>query len=120
MTMTYTVPLTGAEEAPTPVTTTATGTATVILNPTSGLVTVSGTFTGLSSMANNAHLHGPAAVGANAPPILQLTFDMATSGVFAGSGTLTATQVQDVLMGRTYLNVHSVNFTAGEIRGQVD
>jgi hypothetical protein len=34
---------------------------------------VSGTFTGLTSDATAAHIHGPAAVGANAPVIVPLT-----------------------------------------------
>jgi hypothetical protein len=45
---------------------------------------------------------------------------MATSGNFSGSGTLTPAQVQDVLMLRTYINIHSVTYPNGELRGQVD
>jgi hypothetical protein len=118
-TMTYMVPLSGAAEVP-PVATTAVGTATVTLDPGSGAVTVTGSYGGFTTPVNGAHIHGPALPGMNAGIIVPLMFDAAMSGNLSGSGTLTPAQVQDMLMGRTYVNVHSTAYPMGEIRGQVD
>ncbi len=115
---TFTITLDGSQEVP-PVPTTATGTGTVTLNVTTGACTISGTYTGLTSACNNAHLHGPGAPGVIAGIILGATHTGGTTGTYSGSGTLTPTQVGHVLNGLTYLNVHSVMFGAGEIRGQV-
>lgn len=118
-TMTYTVPLTGAEEVP-PVSTSATGTTTVTLDQATMMVSVSGDFSGLSSTATAAHIHGPAMPGMNAPILVPLTVPSATSGTVTGSGPLTAAQMADLLAGRMYVNVHSMTYPMGEIRGQID
>jgi hypothetical protein len=66
-----------------------------------------------------AHLHGPAAPGANAGAKLALVVVTGTrEGVIAGQGTLDATTISALEAGNTY-NFHSSNFTGGEIRGQV-
>jgi hypothetical protein len=96
----------------------ATGTATVTLDA-ANMVTVTGTFAGLSSNAVAAHIHGPAPVGMNAGIIVNLTATAAPQGTVTGSGTLTAAQRTDMLGGLTYINVHSANNTGGEIRGQI-
>lgn len=110
--------LDGSQEVP-PVATAGTGSGTLTLDLATSVLTVSGSYSGLTSNANVAHLHGPAAVGANAGIIFGLTISGGTSGTFSGSGNLTATQVQSVLTGLTYLNVHTANFGNGELRGQV-
>ena len=117
----YNVALTGAMEVLTAGQTasTATGSATVILNPNTGAVSVQGSFTGLSSSAISAHIHGPAPAGMNANPIVVLSATSATAGAVSGNGTLTAQQVTDMKAGLTYINVHSTNYHDGEIRGQI-
>src|SRR3569623_1396789 len=85
----YNVTHTGAMEAfstPTAAST-ATGAATVTLNPNTGAVSVQGSFTGLSAAASSAHIHGPAAAGVNADIILPLTATPATAGAVSGLGT---------------------------------
>jgi len=117
----YQVALNGAMEGATtglPIST-GTGSATVVLNPSTGAVTVTGSFTGLSSQASGAHIHGSAAAGAAAGVIVPLTASPATAGAISGSGTLTSQQIMDMKNGLTYINVHSMNYSAGEIRGQI-
>ena len=114
---TYNVTLDGAHEVPM-VTTTATGTATITLDA-SNLVTVTGAFSGLSSTATVAHIHGPATATMTADPIIPLTITQGTSGTVTGSGTLTDAQAADMRAGRTYINYHSMNHTTGEIRAQI-
>jgi|HubBroStandDraft_6_1064221.scaffolds.fasta_scaffold646507_2 hypothetical protein len=100
---------------------TATGTATVTLNETTGLVSVSGTFSGLSGPATMAHIHGletSPGVG-NEGIIVTLVATNATSGTLTGSGTLTPADVTGMLDGLTYLNIHTALHTSGEIRGNI-
>ena len=99
----------------------AMGTATVTLNETTGAVSVSGTFSGLTGPATMAHIHGletAPGVG-NANVIVPLVATAATSGTLTGSGTLTPTEVTGMLAGLTYLNIHTAAHPAGEIRGNI-
>ena len=109
----FTATLTGAQETP-PNNSTATGRATLLLSPDEKTGRVSLAFESLSSSQTAAHIHGPAAAGATAPPL----FDLPMGQVSDFPITLTAAQVQDLKNGLFYINVHSTNFTAGEIRGQ--
>src|SRR5439155_22250819 len=69
------------------------------------------------------HVHGPAEPGQTAG----VMFDLATNApqqdgswkwVFAPTGTLTvADQLNAIKAGRTYVNIHSSKYPAGEIRG---
>ena len=115
-TTTFTATLSGANESP-PVTTSATGSATATLSGTQ--LTLTGSFSGLSSNANNAHIHGPADAGVTAPPICNLTYSAATSGTLSGSCAFSAGQVTELNNGQMYINVHSVDHGPGEIRGHL-
>jgi hypothetical protein len=99
----------------------AMGTATVTLNETTGAVSVSGTFSGLTGPAMAAHIHGletAPGVG-NENIIVTLVATAATSGTLTGSGTLTPAEVTGMLAGLTYLNIHTALHSAGEIRGNI-
>ncbi len=117
-THTYLVNLSGAEEVP-PVVTAGTGQCVVQLNDVSGAVTLNGTFSGLTSNATAAHIHGPAPVGTNAGILITLTETGGTSGNVFGSGTLSAGNVTNLLNGLMYVNIHTTNNGGGEIRGQI-
>ena len=115
---TYAVSMTGAEEVP-PVVTGGTGTAIVTLDDVTGNVTVSGNFTGLTSNATAAHIHGPAAPGANAGILITLSETGGTSGAVTGSGMLSPANVTNMLNGLMYVNIHTSINPTGEIRGQI-
>jgi hypothetical protein len=108
------VKLTGAEETP-PVTTSASGTATISIAANKS---VSGTVntTGIDGKA--AHIHvGPR--GESGPPII--TLRKGPRGVWsvpAGS-KLSNEQFASFKSGNLYLNVHSTEHKSGEIRGQL-
>jgi uncharacterized repeat protein (TIGR01451 family) len=105
--------LDGAQETP-PHNTPARGTATLLLDKDEKTALVSLHFRDLSSTQTDAHIHGPAAVGESAPPVFDLP-----DGVFENFQiTLTSQQVSDLKAGLFYVNVHTQNFPAGEIRGQ--
>ena len=112
------VQLTPGAEVP-PTASTGSGTGAVTLDDVTGVVSITGTYTGLTSNANAAHLHGPAPVGMNAGIIIAFTQTGGTTGTFSGSGTLTAPQITAMINGLHYLNVHTNMFGAGEIRGQI-
>ena len=77
----------------------------------------------LSSVANAAHIHGPAPASTGAGVLVDLgAFNggaWGTSGTLAGSVNLTPAVRNAVLAGRTYVNIHTVNNSDGEIRGQI-
>jgi hypothetical protein len=115
---TFSMTMTGAQEVP-PNSSTATANVTVVLNRNNGAVTVTGSFTGLGSDATVAHIHGPAAVGVAGPILFPLNVPSAPSGSISGTGTMSTVQMNDMLGGQTYVNIHSVNFPNGELRAQI-
>lgn len=109
----FTATLTGAQETP-PNSSPATGRATLWLSPDEKSGRVSVTFNSLTSNQTDAHIHGPAPAGVSAPPI----FPLPLGQISDFSIVLTPSQVQDLKSGLFYVNIHSSNFPAGEIRGQ--
>jgi Cu/Zn superoxide dismutase len=113
--------LTGAQQVP-PVATTATGMGTVVLNATEDQITVNLDFSGLTSNANAAHIHGAAAAGFNAGVLFD--FSSVTPAATSGSipqqiFSITPGQVAQLKAGEFYFNIHTSNFGGGEIRGQI-
>src|SRR5262245_7067477 len=76
---------------------------------------VSLSFNNLSSAETSAHIHGPAAAGANAPAIATLPNGQVVNFPI----TLTAAQANDLSGGLLYVDVHTANSPDGEIRGQL-
>ena len=74
------------------------------------------TFSGLTGPASAAHFHGPAAPGANAPPMVAMA---SPTSPIVGTATLTDKQIADLEAGKWYFNVHTAAHPGGEIRGQV-
>jgi hypothetical protein len=108
------VTLTGAEETP-PVTTSATASGTIAIAADKS---VSGTVKTAGIDGTVAHIH-VGAPGQSGPPII--TLSKGADGVWsvpAGS-KLTDEQYADFKAGKLYVNVHSTEHKAGEIRGQL-
>ena len=117
----YVAMLSGQNEVP-PVTTTARGTIVASLNCRT--LTLSGSFSGLSSAFQAAHIH-LGLQGVNGPviyPLNVVTLLPNTAGNLLRSDnsfTLTKDQLAALKAGGLYINVHSANFVGGEIRGQI-
>lgn len=111
--------LDGLQEVP-PVATPGTGMATMTLDDVTNQFTMTGSFSNLIGTTNNAHVHGPAAVGVPAGVLFGITFDFGvSSGNFSFNGVITPTQAGHILAGNTYINLHSTFRPGGEIRGQI-
>ncbi len=114
----FAVSMDGSQEVP-PVVTAGTAQVNVTLDDVSGAVSVFGNFSGLGSSATLAHIHGPAVPGMNAGILVTLSENGGTSGQVSGGGTLTPSEVTDMLNGLHYLNIHTMVNGGGEIRGQI-
>lgn len=94
---------------------TGTGTFTLIGNQ----LTYQVSYSGLSSPAVAAHLHGPADAAGTAGVLQGLNGASGTSGTLSGSLILTPDQLAHLIDGLVYVNVHSSEHPGGEIRGQL-
>ena len=110
--------LSGAQEVPA-VATSATGYARVFINETTGQLNFTVVFNNLSSNQIASHIHAPAPLGATVGVAINFGAVGGTSGTISGSTTVTPTQLAQIRQHLGYVNVHSANFTGGEIRGQL-
>lgn len=97
------------------------GIGTATWDSETSLLTMAGTFTGLMAPASAAHIH-PGAAGANGPVLVGITFSSgSTSGTFSYSGTAvdTVAEIDALFAGGLYVNIHTLEFPGGEIRGQL-
>ena len=126
---TFIATMTGANERPTPNSSTATGTATYVL--TGNLLSYVVTVNGLTAPASGAHIHvGSSSVAG--PIIVPYTVSATQSGVVStgtidlsfpiasGNSTITGDSLRVLRNnGNAYTNVHDASFPGGEIRGQI-
>ena len=143
--MTFVGNLAGANEVP-PVVSPGTGLATVVLDPTAQTIQINVTFSGLTSNDVAAHIHCCAPLGTNAGvattvpafPLFPLgvtsgsysspVFDLTQSTIYnpafvtlqGGLIQAEAALIAGIENEMTYLNIHTVNFQGGEIRGQLE
>lgn len=89
--------------------------------------------TDLTGPATAAHIHGPASIGQEVPPLYDITSNISPAGtssetgfidtrftLIEGQGGFTiAEQEQQLFGGLWYLNIHTAAFSDGEIRGQL-
>jgi CHRD domain len=115
----YTASMSGAEES-TPRPTTAIGHLAVILNSRQNKFRASGSFQGLSTVSTAAHIHF-GVPGADGP--VRFPLNISPPGMLGGSlsaiSPIGAAEVALLDAGGLYVNVHSMMFPAGEIRGQL-
>jgi hypothetical protein len=102
------------------VTSTALGAGIVAVDEATGAVAGFAVTSTFATAVNNAHIHGPAARGANASPVVAMTFGPNLAVVPDGAAPLSAQAEADFLADLHYLNVHTTANGGGEIRGQLD
>lgn len=111
----FTASLSGSQEVP-PTASPATGSGTFTIDTNANTLSFNITTSGLTGGAETgAHIHGPAASGVNAPIVFALPLGASKIGVWNYPEAMEA----DILAGRTYVNVHTLLFPNGEIRGQI-
>jgi len=113
--VTFHATMDGAHEVPAN-TTAGKGDATVTLDTSTKSISYKVNYTGLTGAATMGHIHGPAAVGANAAVVVPFANP---ANPIAGTATLTDAQIADLLAGKYYVNVHTAANKGGEIRGQL-
>ncbi len=111
----YQAALTGTQEVPRTAST-GTGTMTATVQPDTMAMTYTVEYAGLSGPATGAHIHAPAAAGANAP--VAIPFANPASPITGGI-TLTQAQLDQMAAGQAYVNIHTAANPGGEIRGQI-
>lgn len=93
------------------VVTAATGTVTGTFDPTTMKLSYQITWSGLGSNATAMHFHD------NGPVIDEITgFSEATSGTMGSTVTLSNSQYADLQAGKIYVQIHTMNIPAGEIK----
>jgi hypothetical protein len=115
-----------------------TGTWTGVLNPSTNVLTWTMTFSGLTSNSTLSHIHAQAPTSSTASVVLNFaTFPGSTISLGGTSGTASGSinlstavagtgltisgdsLLKAINAGQAYVNVHTANFGAGEIRGQI-
>ena len=109
--------LSGGEEVP-PKTTGGNGMAEVQYNRNTGMLHYKVTYSGLTGPVTAAHIHGPAAPGQNAGVLVPFTGALNVSP-FQGEVHITPEQLAQLASGQTYVNLHTAQNPAGELRGQL-
>ena len=123
-TNTYKANLAGTNEVP-PVTSNGAGNVTAVLDVSSKVLTITGTYRNLSGsvIASGAFVHGPADATANANPLFALTATPTSANggtlVQKTTITLTAAQVDALRSDMLYINLRTNAYPTGEIRGQI-
>jgi hypothetical protein len=92
-----------------------TGDAQVSYDTATKMLTWTVDFSALTGPATAAHFHGPAEPGKNAPVVILIANNPTSPA--KGSATLTDAQAADLMAGRWYVNVHTMEHRGGEIRG---
>lgn len=113
----FTLSLSGSQEDP-PNGSSGSATATLDVNLATGAVSGTTTVAGFTAVA--AHIHD-AFAGTSGPIVIGLEQDAADPALWRvpASSTLSAANVDRLLAGALYLNVHSALFPGGEVRAQI-
>nr|WP_294877034.1 CHRD domain-containing protein [uncultured Pedobacter sp.] len=123
-TYTATVQLNGSNEVPV-VTTTGMGTANITYSEQSKTIayTITWQLGSATATTTGMHFHG-AENGSNStssPIVIEIPgFTNASSGTLTGTTrVLNTAEISQLLSGKWYVNIHSSDFTSGEIRGNI-
>jgi Cu/Zn superoxide dismutase len=104
----------GAQEVP-PIATPATGWGTFTINTGTNELNYYIAFSGLSSAEVGAHIHGSVLHGASGG----VDHALPAGSPKVGTWNYPESKEAAIVFGQEYVNIHSSNFPAGEIRGQI-
>ena len=109
----YQGPMSSTLEVP-PARAAAVGTVVSTYYPTTRSLTWTVNYQNTTGPVTAAHVHGPAAPGANAPVVIPA---VVTASPITGGAFLTPEQGADLMAGRYYFNLHTAANPGGELRG---
>jgi hypothetical protein len=109
--------LSGASEAP-PTQSRATGYFEAVYRPATKILEYRLNLVGLSGPITTGYLRGPAAPGETAPQVVPINIPIYDYTIWDGA-TLTEEQAAQVVNGKWYVNVMTLQYPDGEIRGQI-
>ena len=109
--------LSGASEVP-PTDSRAWGYFEAVYRPSTKVLEYRLNLVGLSSPITMGYLQGPAGRDENAPQVAPINIPIYDYTIWDGV-TLTEQQAAEVLAGRWFVNVLTVNHPGGEVRGQI-
>ncbi len=116
--MSFKTALSGAQQVP-PVKTGGTGTADLTWDPATHMIKWKIAYSGMSSPVTMAHFHD-GAKGKNGSVEIWLTKKgKPVSSPITGEAKLSQAEVNQLMAGKWYINVHTKDHPGGEIRGQV-
>lgn len=95
-----------------------TGSVALTYDESSRKLSWKGDFKDLSGPPTAAHFHAGEA-GKNGGIVVPIFAGATAKSPFEGQATLTEAQATDLMAGKLYVNVHTDQHKAGEIRGQV-
>jgi hypothetical protein len=107
--------LSGAAEVPANASA-GTGSLEATLDKSTSVIKWKLSYSDLSGPATMAHFHGPAMPGVNAGVVVPFPSAASPS---EGEAKLSQAQIDDLMAGKWYVNVHTAANPGGEIRGQV-
>ena len=107
----------GAQEVP-PNGSTAMGTVTTLLDRSTNMVYLTGSYSGLTTAANASHIHRAPVLTAG-DVFVSLVFTPATSGTIHVASAVSETDEAEMVAGNSYVNIHTATYPGGEIRGQL-
>ncbi len=110
-----TATINGAQEKPTSTTSTATGTFAGTIDRSSRILSYTVTYSGITPVAG--HLHRVTNADGTGP--VAIPFASLTSPIIGTTSTLRQTQVDSMVAGQFYANLHTAAYPAGEIRGDI-
>lgn len=116
----FTATLNGASEKPTSTTSAATGTFAGSLNETTRVLSYTLNYSGpFSSSLTMGHLHRIDTTKTDGTGAVEIPFPSLTSPIIASTTALTPLQVYRLKNSQYYANLHTTQYPAGEIRGDI-
>jgi hypothetical protein len=110
-------PLSGAAEVP-PTDSRGSGYFEAVYRPSSKILEYRLNLVGLSGPITTGYLQGPAAPGETGPQVVPINIPIYDYTIWDGA-TLTEEQAAQVVAGQWYVNVMTLQYPGGEIRGQL-
>jgi hypothetical protein len=109
--------LQGTQQVP-PTSSTATGMANILVDKTTKMLYLTGNYSGLSNAAISAHIHR-GAPGVTGSIVTNSQFTTSTTGTIDTARAISLAEADSIIIGRTYVDIHTSSNTGGEVRGQL-